>query len=386
MSQTPAFQILFVEDQVRHQKVYATAIEEGLPVSVRFAMTGNAALAAIDESGEPPDLVVLDLDIPGVSGEEVLAKLRAPDRSRYIPVIILTGSGSLEKQLELLELGADDFLEKGMAPEILIARLRAQMRHKLAMDRLERMALDRDLFAAGVLSDIGGIRGQITTICGDVRGLMEKDPVAGQHETLKLLDRLSSVASKLGAYAADVIQTVRDTSRAAAAEPQDLAAHLEWVLDVLGANAEGKPRLVFTGIKNLALVLGDANFVRLALLNVAQWAMKREGELTTPVITVTQEIKNAALDPEGRTIVSTRFGVGGPRPTPRELERTFTTQPPPPSANREDFSAAGPELGLGLSLVGKVMGKMGGRALAEARPGDEPGLEVALELPAAPAK
>lgn len=360
------FRILFVEDNARYQKVYATAIEAALPVTVIFATNGDDALRAV--TGEhPPELIVLDLDIPGASGETVLEKVRQRERQQYIPIIILTGQGGLAKQMELLDSGADDFLEKGMAPEILIARLRTQIRHKLAIDRMERMAFDRDLFAAGVLSDIDGIRGAIGTICRRVQGLVAQDVVGNSAAVLAQLDDLSGVASKLGSYASDVIQSVRDTARVAEALPHEFDKLLDWVLSVLTVGETETARsLRFDCPEALVPVLADTNFLRLALLNIAQFALARGGGKAA--VTVRQTQGQNPHDPQLRTFVTTRFEVPQATLSTKDAARLFS-----PGAAADDG-------GLGLALVAKVLTKMGGRAYAAPLPSG--GIALCLELPA----
>src|SRR6185437_5131209 len=104
-----------------------------------------------------------------------------------------------------------------------------QLRHKLALDRLERLALDRDLFAAGVLSDIGTTKWTIVSLCRQAKTSLEDDPEARRPEILQVLDKLSAHASRLGGYAADVIQSVRETHRTPRIQPQDPGALLAWV-------------------------------------------------------------------------------------------------------------------------------------------------------------
>src|SRR5690606_17618543 len=157
-------------------RIYAEAITQSLGATVDFAADGEAALAPMPAE-QPPDMVILDLEMPGAAGEAVLAGIRAEHRPRYTPGILLTGRTSPATQLTLLDNGADDFIEKGAPPEILIARLKAQIRHKLAVDRLERLALDRDLFAAGVLQDLGTIKWTIVTLCRNAKEILARDPV-----------------------------------------------------------------------------------------------------------------------------------------------------------------------------------------------------------------
>lgn len=374
------FVILLVEDETRHHELYQSAITEALPATMRFATTGDDALAFMS-GPEPADLVLLDLQIPGMDGRDVLARIKADHRLRYTPVIVLTGQSGDELQLELLDKGADDFIVKGEAPEILIARIRTQMRHKLAVDRLERLALDRDLFAAGVLHDISSIRWTIVSLCRGVKEKMCTDPVAEREAVLDLTTKLGAHASKLGQYANDVIQSVRDTNREPSLAPQDLGKHFEWVLEVLGATASEKvPEITWSTSAPLAPVLADKNFLRLVLLNVVQFALARAPAGKPLHLAVTQarhETTDAALH---RTQLITRITDSGAALEKKELTSLFqpyTTQ----GAARGARDQSG--LSLGLSLVGKVVVKMNGAVWAEAADAAVgSGITVCLALPA----
>jgi len=87
------------------------------------AHDGMAALQLFQE--EPPDLVVLDINMPGLNGFEVCKKIR--DQSR-VPVMMLTVRGEEEDLVKALELGADDYLNKPFSPRTLIARVKALLR------------------------------------------------------------------------------------------------------------------------------------------------------------------------------------------------------------------------------------------------------------------
>lgn len=75
-----------------------------------------------------PDLVVLDLMLPGLDGYEVCSKLKGDPRTQAIPVIMLTAKGSDSDVVHGLELGADDFVPKPFSPSILAARVKAVLR------------------------------------------------------------------------------------------------------------------------------------------------------------------------------------------------------------------------------------------------------------------
>ncbi len=87
---------------------------------------GRAALDAI--AGRTPDLVVLDLMLPQVTGLEVCRRLRTDPRTAALPVIILTARAEESDRIVGLELGADDYLGKPFSPGELVARVRALLR------------------------------------------------------------------------------------------------------------------------------------------------------------------------------------------------------------------------------------------------------------------
>lgn len=93
---------------------------------VRTANTGRAALEQI--AREIPDLVVLDLMMPGMSGSEVLRRLRSEDATAKLPVIILTAKGQETDQIVGLTLGADDYVTKPYSIQVLMARIDAVLR------------------------------------------------------------------------------------------------------------------------------------------------------------------------------------------------------------------------------------------------------------------
>ena len=87
------------------------------------ASDGREAISAFD--GESPDLVVLDINMPGASGFQVCEAIRTKSR---IPIMMLTVRGEEEDLVRALELGADDYLTKPFSPRTLLARIKALLR------------------------------------------------------------------------------------------------------------------------------------------------------------------------------------------------------------------------------------------------------------------
>jgi putative two-component system response regulator len=97
--------------------------------------TGESVLEAARTLA--PDLVLLDVEMPGVDGIEVTRRLRADPATATTPVILVTGRSSLDDKVTGLDAGATDFVTKPFVPAELAARVRAAVRLKAAMDRLE---------------------------------------------------------------------------------------------------------------------------------------------------------------------------------------------------------------------------------------------------------
>ena len=136
--------ILIIEDETE----IANYLRRGLAYegfAVEIASDGPAALAVARE--RMPDVVVLDLMLPGLDGMEVAQRLRA---GSSVPIIMLTARDSVADRVAGLERGADDYLVKPFAFEELLARIRVQLRRHQAQDTGEVLhfgALAMDLAA-----------------------------------------------------------------------------------------------------------------------------------------------------------------------------------------------------------------------------------------------
>lgn len=114
--------ILVVDDEDRIVHVIQAYLErENFTVIV--AHDGETALAKID--AEQPDLIVLDLMLPEISGEEICEYVR---ESMDIPIVMLTAKVDEEQRVSGLELGADDYVTKPFSPRELVARIKAVLR------------------------------------------------------------------------------------------------------------------------------------------------------------------------------------------------------------------------------------------------------------------
>jgi CheY-like chemotaxis protein/DNA-binding CsgD family transcriptional regulator len=209
---------------------------------VRFAESGPEALTRVAES--VPDLVLLDVLMPGMSGYEVCRRLRADPATRALPIILITASEQQEK-LTALEVGADDFVQKSFDRVELLARVRSLLRIKEANDTIRAQAtelaeLNRTLEAriAAQVEEIGRLnrlrrffspqladaimaagdhdlleshRAKIAILFADLRGFTAFSELAEPEETLTVLGEFREAAGEcvhrfgatLGLFAGD---------------------------------------------------------------------------------------------------------------------------------------------------------------------------------------
>ncbi len=119
--------IVVVEDELAISKLISYVLENaGFAVNVEF--DGANALESILNS--PPDLVLLDLMLPSMSGFEILSKLRTDDKTMTLPVIVLTCRGQEDDKEHAFRLGVTDYVTKPFSPTSLVAILRSVLATK----------------------------------------------------------------------------------------------------------------------------------------------------------------------------------------------------------------------------------------------------------------
>jgi two-component system alkaline phosphatase synthesis response regulator PhoP len=107
---------------------------------VTGVLSGEEGLQAA--RSHPPDLIILDLMLPGTDGLTVCRELKQDARTRDLPIVILTAKGEEPDIVAGLELGADDYITKPFSPRVLLARLRAVLRRRRAEPASERDVLE----------------------------------------------------------------------------------------------------------------------------------------------------------------------------------------------------------------------------------------------------
>ncbi|MDQ2966660.1 MAG: response regulator [Chloroflexota bacterium] len=180
------------------------------------AVDGPSALGAIAE--HQPDLVCLDVMMPGLDGIEVCQRVRRQPDQAGLPILLLTALDRPEDKARGLEAGANDFLTKPFDQLELAARLRSLLRTKALQDRLADL-LGRyvsENVAAEVLRDpfavsLGGDRRHVSTLFADVRGYTALASEHPPEATLELLNRyLTAVNDAVESHGGTVADLLGD--------------------------------------------------------------------------------------------------------------------------------------------------------------------------------
>jgi adenylate cyclase len=165
-------------------------LHQGYDVSE--AIDGKSAIRAVEDVA--PDVLCLDVMMPGVDGIEVCQRLRSVPQHAGLPILLLTALNRPEDRVRGLEAGANDFLSKPFDESELAARLRSLLRTRALQERLSDL-LKRyvsDSIATEVLRDpfavtLGGDRRHVSTLFADIRGYTT---LAAQHSPEEALDLL----------------------------------------------------------------------------------------------------------------------------------------------------------------------------------------------------
>ncbi len=124
---TEVKKIVAVEDEEDILELILYNLEKN-GYDARGFISGEDGLRAIRK--DPPDLVLLDLMLPGLDGIEVCKKIRENSSTRNLPIIMLTARGEEEDIVKGLQSGADDYVTKPFSPKVLMARIQAVLRRR----------------------------------------------------------------------------------------------------------------------------------------------------------------------------------------------------------------------------------------------------------------
>ncbi|HEY4529071.1 MAG TPA: hybrid sensor histidine kinase/response regulator [Luteimonas sp.] len=356
--------VLVVDDQAANLRVVSALLErQGYEVAV--AGDGDAALAISEE--QAPDLMLLDMMMPGMDGFGVMEEIRLRALLPRVPVVFLTAAQDRGLLLRAFEAGAVDYVVKPFIPEELVARVNAHIGLKLARDRLEQVARERQELVNLVAHDLKNPLASVV-FASDilVTGTLKPERVPRYLQMIR-----ESAEEGLG-YISRYLETQARARGARSARDARvaLAAVVEWIVGRYGLQFEGSGCQLRVEGDVAGVVAMDELVLRQVAGNLIGNAMKY-----APGSDVEIGCRNGTPG-YWQLRVSDR-GPGIPKGRQRELFRPFTR------LTEADPAQVGTSSGLGLSLARQIVSDAGGQLWYEDREGG--GACFVVELPEAPA-
>lgn len=200
--------ILVVDDTETNIDILVDTLGEDYNISV--AMDGKTALE-IAES-EPPDLILLDIMMPGMDGYEVCEKLKADERTRGIPVIFVTAMSEIQDETKGFNLGAVDYITKPISPPTVLSRVASHIKLKQKTEQLADLSQKLSKYLAPQVyvsifrgeqsAKIGSTRKKLTIYFSDIVGFTSTTEGMETEDLTTLLndylDEMSRIAIKHG--------------------------------------------------------------------------------------------------------------------------------------------------------------------------------------------
>jgi len=364
---TTTGRILVVDDQAANVRVVSILLARS-GYEVIPAGSGPEALAAA--GAQKPDLILLDMMMPGMDGFELLAALRAQPSLRDVPAVFLTAAHDRDLLVRAFESGAVDYVTKPFMPEELLARVGAHIGLKQTRDRLERVARERQELVNLVAHDL---KNPLTSVLFASEMLQQPDcnPERAPRYLQIIRDSTQDAVGYIRRYLESQASALDSAkARETSAQSACLRETANWLVDRYELQLEGSGmRLVLHLPERSGRVAIEGLVLRQVAENLVSNAMKYAqagGEL---------ELVVRASSPGYWQLLAQDRGPGIPAAKQRELFKPFQRL-------SEHDPTGGLSSGLGLSLARQIIADAGGQLWYEDREGG--GACFIIELPQAP--
>lgn len=364
LASSPAL-VLVVDDQEANVRL-AGAVLTGAGFDIMPALSGEQAFRRL--SVALPDVILLDMRMPGQDGFEVLAKLKSNQTTADIPVVFVTAAHEREFVVKALDAGAADYITKPFVTEELVARVRTHANSKQLRDRLRRAIIEREEMSSVVAHDLKNPLFAISLHAGLV-----KEAAGDAERVIKLANSIESSASKALAFVSHYLEARADVELRRGYAPRrcDPVLLLETLIDEFVAIVDHKKQSFKTNFERSDAILTDVDAFGVVLRNLLSNASKFSPEGST--------ISVAARSgrPGMLQIIVADQGPGIPAEQRKELFKRFVRLSPRPTGGESTS-------GLGLAAAMREASWMGGELWYD--DSVDGGAAFSLELPLAPAE
>ena len=358
----PGGRILVVDDQPANLRAVSALLNRH-GYEVLTAGNGEDALALA--IAQVPDLLLLDMMMPGMDGFELLAEIKQHPELHKLPTIFLTAAQDRDMLLRAFDAGAVDYVTKPFIPEELLARVTAHVGLKLTRDRLERVARQRQELVNLVAHDLKNPLSSVL-FASDV---LRNDGCKPERVPRYLEMIYESAGDALG-YIRRYLETQADNARARkVVETTTLHDVLDWLVQRYELQLESRGlRMQLNTPAAKSHVAIDGLVLRQVAENLVSNAMKY-----APGSAIELSIRSSA--PGFWQLLVEDRGPGVSKARQHQLFKPFTRLSDTDPSN-------GLSSGLGLSLAKHILAEYDGNLWYEDRDGG--GARFVIELPAAP--
>ncbi len=359
--------VFIVDDNVINIKVLGETLRGRYDIS--FAKSGREALSIIPQI--TPDLILLDIMMPGIDGYEICRQLKSERSTRDIPVIFITARDTEEDEAKGFDYGAVDYIKKPFKPEIVLARVKTHLELKMHRDRLSDIVTERTsqlihserLATIGTLSSAVAheIKNPLFYISGNTE-LIEEYIIEGQFEMVPArLQKISDGVKRI----TKLIEGLNSYSRREA-ETHLICSVKEIIKDSIVILSHrfrhSNTTICYDDISETLKVLCDFQKMSQVFVNLINNAVDAIGE-EDGTVTITAE-KN-----EGQIVVTfTDNGPGVPADNINKIFAPYTT------SKDKDHGT-----GLGLFIVKRIVEDHGGTITLASQEGS--GAKFTISLP-----
>ncbi len=357
---TPA-RILVVDDQPANVQVLGSTLgREGHEIVP--ASDGPTALKRL--ALRLPDLVLLDVLMPGMDGVEVCRRIRENPVWQDIPIIFLSAADDKEVIVRALQAGGMDYVTKPFNQAELLSRVRTHLELKAARDRLRQLAEDKDELLGIIAHDLKNSLGSIQMTAGFLRDRLEnpEDPKMSRL-CENLVEGCAQLLSFVNSLLANAMAEHRLQLESERVDVRDIVKRVLRNYEVAARRKQLELRVELPD--TAAAVLTDGRALEQVIDNLVSNAVKFSPPvraITVGVVVTDEDVlcrvrdQGPGLTEADKKRLFHRFGRLSPRPTGGE-----------------------PSIGLGLSIVKKLIESMGGEVRCDSAPGE--GSTFSVELP-----
>lgn len=368
--------VLVVDDQPANIQLLGMTLGK-LGYEVLPASDGSTALKRL--TVRRPDLVLLDLLMPGMDGCEVCRRMQAHPEWQDIPVIFLSAADDKDLIVRALESGGVDFVTKPFHHAELLSRVRTQLALKAARDRVRQLAEDKDELIGILAHDLKNQLGGVQMSAEVLRNRMARSSTVDQR-AIQLAENISHSSAYLLNFVREFLaNTAAEGGMSLAPVRLDLAESVTSVVERYQEAARRKDIGIELRLVQGSVVFADTVATTQVVENLLSNALKFTGPGGNILVEVAPE-PEPEPEPEaepGADWVIFRIRDQGPGFTEDDRARMFrryTRLSARPTAGE-------PSTGLGLSIVHRLVGAMNGKLHCHSVPGEGATFEVRFPVP-----